>query len=50
MHWCQQETEALFRLLAVIPMIGIAFKMLHAKWHARNATKCDHEGHNHESK
>jgi hypothetical protein len=50
MHWCPQETEALLMLLGAIPLVGYYFKSLHAKWHAKNASQCDHEGHNHENK
>jgi len=48
-HWCQQETEALLLLLSMVPLVGLYIKRLHAKWHLRHHTKCDHanDGHNH---
>jgi hypothetical protein len=45
MHWCIQETEALMLLLSSIPLAGMFFKQLHAKWHAKYKTICSHKDH-----
>lgn len=42
MHWCQMESEALMMFLSSIPLIGIFFKQLHAKWHAKYKSLCAH--------
>lgn len=45
MHWCAQESEALLLLLSIVPFIGIYIKKLHANWHAKHQTECNHENH-----
>ena len=47
MHWCYQETEALFMFLSSLPLIGLYFKQAHSKWHARIKTLCDKIGFHH---
>jgi hypothetical protein len=42
-HWCYQETEALMILLSAIPLIGVFFKQLHARFHNKWKTLCHHE-------
>ena len=41
-HWCYQETEALMMFLASLPLIGLFFRNLHARWHAKWKTFCSH--------
>ncbi len=51
MHWCFQETEALLMVLSALPLAGLWFRQLHAKWHARHHTDCEHKDHHaHEKK
>ena len=45
MHWCWQETEALFALLSVFPLVGYYIKNLHAKWHCKHKTICNNKDH-----
>jgi hypothetical protein len=47
MHWCIQETEALFMFLSALPLVGLFFKQLHTKWHERFKTLCDKIGFHH---
>jgi hypothetical protein len=42
-HWCYQETEALFILLGAIPLIGLFFRRLHARFHQKWKTLCNHK-------
>lgn len=44
-HWCQVETEALFVILSMIPLLGLYIKRWHASWHAKNKSVCDHKDH-----
>jgi hypothetical protein len=44
-HWCNQETEALLILLSTIPFIGLFFKRLHARFHAKWNTICGNKCH-----
>jgi hypothetical protein len=42
-HWCSMESEALLMVLASLPLVGLFFKKLHAKWHKKYHTLCGHE-------
>lgn len=49
-HWCPMETEALLMFLSAIPLVGILFKQVHAKWHGKFKKVCGlikfhHKGH-----
>jgi len=42
-HWCYQETEALLMFLASLPLIGLFFRRIHTRWHAKWKTLCGHK-------